>query len=97
MTRPSGYRQPPGWKTTVRRVIARDRGVCYLCGQPGADTADHVQPVSQGGSHHDGNLRAAHQQPCHAAKTERERRAAHATAMHKRRDTRQPEPHPGLN
>jgi 5-methylcytosine-specific restriction protein A len=74
--RPSGYVQPPGWKRTVARIIARDRGVCYLCGRPGADTADHVVPVSQGGSHHDSNLKAAHREPCHKAKTERERLAA---------------------
>ena len=32
---------------TVPRVLRRDNGVCHLCGQPGADTADHLIPWSQ--------------------------------------------------
>lgn len=43
-------------------VIARDNGICWLCGHPGADTADHVIPVEQRPDlRHDAtNLRAAH-------------------------------------
>ena len=90
--RPSGYVQPLGWKATVKRIIARDRGICYICGQPGANTADHVTPVSQGGGHGDANLRAAHSEPCHADKTERERLTAVA-ARSRRRPVR---PNPNL-
>lgn len=35
-------------------------GVCHLCGEPGADTLDHVVPLSRGGSNGVGNLRPAH-------------------------------------
>lgn len=49
------------WRKVVARVIRRDHGICHLCGQPGADTADHVIPVSKGGALYDlHNLRAAH-------------------------------------
>jgi len=34
--------------------------VCWICGKPGADTADHVVPVSQGGTSALTNLRPAH-------------------------------------
>lgn len=45
---------------TVPRVLRRDGGICHLCDQPGADTADHLIPWSI--SHDDtlANLRAAH-------------------------------------
>jgi 5-methylcytosine-specific restriction endonuclease McrA len=42
------------------RILERDGGTCWLCGLPGADTADHVIPRSRGGSNFDNNLRAAH-------------------------------------
>lgn len=45
----------------VPRILRRDGGICHLCGQPGADTADHLVPVAQGGTHTPSNLRAAHQ------------------------------------
>lgn len=31
----------------AKYVIARDEGICWLCGHIGADTADHVIPVIQ--------------------------------------------------
>jgi 5-methylcytosine-specific restriction endonuclease McrA len=52
--------RPPGWQRTRRRILARDRGVCWICRKPGADTLDHLVPRSQGGGHGDANLRAAH-------------------------------------
>jgi 5-methylcytosine-specific restriction endonuclease McrA len=42
------------------RVIRRDGGICYLCGQPGADSADHLVPESRGGTTTLDNLAAAH-------------------------------------
>lgn len=56
-------RAPWGGKTVqslTRQVIERDHGICHLCGQPGADTADHVIPRSVGGSDALSNLKAAH-------------------------------------
>lgn len=48
------------WQRTKARIIRRDRGICHLCGQPGADTADHLIPYSQGGTDAPSNLAAAH-------------------------------------
>lgn len=58
-----GYR----WQQVSAYVIKRDGGVCYLCGRPGADTADHVTPKARGGADEPGNLRAAHR-ACNSAK-----------------------------
>ncbi len=48
------------WQRTKSRVIRRDDGICHLCGQPGATTADHLVPYSHGGTDELGNLAAAH-------------------------------------
>jgi 5-methylcytosine-specific restriction endonuclease McrA len=52
--------RPLGWAKTVRRIIERDRGICWICGLPGANSADHLIPRSKGGNHSDANLAAAH-------------------------------------
>lgn len=55
---------------TVPRILRRDNGICHLCGQPGADTADHLIPWSQfpadqqHRADHPSNLAAAHDIPC---------------------------------
>ena len=41
-------------------IGARDRGICWLCGGPGATSADHVIALADGGSNFPSNLRAAH-------------------------------------
>jgi 5-methylcytosine-specific restriction protein A len=47
-----------------RRAAAAIRddpdSVCWICGGLGADTADHVVPVSRGGGNDPDNLRPAH-------------------------------------
>lgn len=49
------------WQRVKARVIKRDHGICHLCGQPGADSADHITPVAHGGALYDpANLRAVH-------------------------------------
>ena len=42
-----------------RVLLARDTR-CWICGDDGADTADHVTPVSRGGTSALDNLRPAH-------------------------------------
>jgi 5-methylcytosine-specific restriction protein A len=74
------------WRQTRTRILERDHWICYLCGQPGADTVDHKTPVAQGGSEHDDNLGAVHDNPCHRRKTASEgheaMRAIRAKAKH---------------
>jgi 5-methylcytosine-specific restriction endonuclease McrA len=43
-----------------KRVIARDRGICHWCGHPGADEADHVVELADGGADELDNMRAIH-------------------------------------
>lgn len=47
-------------KATIGHVLAVKGTVCHLCGRPGADSADHVIPRSQGGTHALDNLQPAH-------------------------------------
>lgn len=51
---------PREWDKTRRLVVARDNGICHLCGLPGAKSADHVIPHAMGGTDGMENLRAAH-------------------------------------
>lgn len=49
------------WRQTRDRVVRRDHGICHLCDQPGATSADHLVPVAHGGALHDlTNLAACH-------------------------------------
>lgn len=48
------------WRRIRDRIIRRDGGICHICGNPGATTADHIIPVSLGGTDNPSNLRAAH-------------------------------------
>lgn len=59
-----------GWseQRRARDVIRRHRGICHVCGEPGADQADHVVPLAQGGADALSNLRPIHSTPCHARK-----------------------------
>jgi 5-methylcytosine-specific restriction endonuclease McrA len=41
-------------------VIARDHNICWICGQLGADSADHIIRARDGGPDELWNLRAAH-------------------------------------
>lgn len=86
-------RLPHGWATvTVPRILARDHGVCHLCGQSGADTVDHIRP---GDDHSDANLAAIHDRNpphCHRFKSSREGNSA----RYRYTERRPPEAHPGI-
>lgn len=45
-------------------------GICWICGRPGADTRDHVRPISKGGTNDPSNLRPAHRS-CNSARGNR--------------------------
>ena len=82
-----------GWKKLRRTVLARDRGICHLCGKAGADIVDHKVPVSLGGGDDPDNLGAICD-PCHRRKTSGEGVAAKAARRASR--LRPVERHPGL-
>lgn len=53
------------WTSKYRKaraiVLERDAGICHICNEPGADTADHLVPLSKGGDANSPlNMRAAH-------------------------------------
>lgn len=48
------------WAKTVAFVIRRDKGICWICGRGGADSADHIVPRARGGSDRPHNLAAVH-------------------------------------
>jgi 5-methylcytosine-specific restriction endonuclease McrA len=49
------------WSRVVSYVIARDQGICHLCGHDGADTGDHLTRLEDGGAELDpDNVKAAH-------------------------------------
>lgn len=55
------------WRKLRAYVIARDRGICHLCSQPGANSCDHIIPLARGGTDDLWNLAAAHL-GCNSAK-----------------------------
>ena len=52
------------WRKLAAAVIVCDRGICHICGQPGADTAHHLVEKRRGGTDDPANLRAVHR-GCH--------------------------------
>lgn len=69
-------RLPNNWNSLRKIVMQRDKGVCYFCGEAGADGVDHV---IAGDDHSLQNLKAIHHwvensrgEKCHFIKTSRE-------------------------
>lgn len=60
------------WQRVRAQVLAESGGICWLCGQPGATTVDHVAPLSRSehGALDPANLRAAHS-TCNSARGNR--------------------------
>lgn len=68
-----GGRKAVEYKLATLRTYGR---VCALCGLPGANSADHVIPISRGGAVYDLlNLQPAHAR-CNYARGNRDRSAA---------------------
>ena len=75
--RPSAHaaqRLPTQAWMRLRAQVLRATPSCAVCGRP-AEQVDHIVPLSQGGTHAVGNLRAICRR-CHATKTAREWAAA---------------------
>lgn len=85
-------RLPSDWPARKRAVRERDRGICWICGQPGADYVDHKNP---GDDHSLENLAEVHDKAwphCHRYKSSAEGNRARVRLSNKR----PPETHPGL-
>ena len=76
----------------VRAILRRDRYICHVCGGEGADQADHVIPLAEGGANHTDNGAAIHAEPCHKNKTQEESRRGYA--RHRAQLRLPPESHP---
>jgi hypothetical protein len=53
-------RDKPEYNRALAMIVARDGGVSWLCGGPGATSADHVVALADGGSNFPTNLGAVH-------------------------------------
>ena len=79
-----------GWRWrehTVPRVLRRDKGICHLCDQPGADTADHLVPWRETQDDSLSNLKAAHHDPCNRLRGDRSIAWARAELAKRRGDS----------
>ena len=82
------YRFTQAWKRLRLVILERDKWQCQirLRGCKGrADQVDHIRPMTRGGGHHPGNLRAACKH-CNITRSNK------LNAQHKRRQA--PPPHP---
>lgn len=79
-------------QTLAKKVLAKGNHICHVCHKPGADQADHIIPLAEGGTDDEPNMAPIHAKPCHANKTKAE--AARGKQRHSRRRTTQQ--HPGM-
>lgn len=49
-----------GWKKLRLKILARDNRICAICGDPNANSVDHIIPLYAGGTDDEANLAAAH-------------------------------------
>ena len=71
--RPSSHERgycSAAWRRTRLAVIARDAGICQICGKlvTGRGDVDHILPKARGGTDAMENLQFAHAE-CHSRKT----------------------------
>lgn len=59
------------WQRIRRQVLATS-DICWICGQPGADSVDHKIPLARGGTNDRHNLAPAHMHPCNRAKGDKQ-------------------------
>ena len=78
------------WLKLTRYITTRDRGLCHVCGRPGATEVDHVVPLwkfltglATGNPDAPSNLAAIHADTCHKGKTAQE--SVEAKAFYARR------------
>ena len=64
---------PRDWSRRRRIVLQRDSHICWICGEAGANSVDHVIPSIKGGSSEYHNLKAAHLS-CNVKRTSHMRR-----------------------
>jgi hypothetical protein len=48
------------WKKLRLKILARDNYICSICGNPNANSVDHIIPLYAGGTDDEANLAAAH-------------------------------------
>jgi 5-methylcytosine-specific restriction endonuclease McrA len=78
------------WARTVARVLRTKGTVCHLCGKQGATSADHVVPVSHGGTNDLANLEPVHP-TCNTSRGNRSVQEARIRLT----ASAGPDPHPG--
>jgi 5-methylcytosine-specific restriction endonuclease McrA len=64
------------WQKLRRDTLRTHRGICHVCGNPGADQVDHLVPLYLGGTHEPTNLRPVHARPCHLQRSQQQARDA---------------------
>lgn len=79
---------PKGWGRLRENILRKHKGICYICGEAGADEVDHIIPRHLGGSDLPHNLAPIHQKlppHCHRQKTQEEAQEARKQLRSKRR------------
>lgn len=89
MTWKLGHRSTPELRKARAFVLARDKGICGICGKPGATILDHKLARALGGTNELSNLQAAHS-GCNARKA-----ASVESKLRYSLRKRKPETHPG--